>query len=144
MHVAPAHTSGDLIVYLPAQKIVFGGDIILTNTGRFPVIHFGGSSLGWIESMKAILALDADSYVSGHGPMFTKAQRQAQLRDVEQRRADVKALVDQKKSMAEVEQALPEPGANAMFLTFTQTVYKELTGGYPPASPPWTNLIHKQ
>ena len=143
MHIAPAHTSGDLMVYLPKDKIVFGGDVILTNAGRYPVVHYGGSSLGWIESMKAILALDADTYVPGHGPIFTKAQLRAQLRAVEQRRAEVKALVEQKKTMAEVDQALPEGGADPRFLSFTQTVYKELTEGYPPASPPWTNLIRR-
>src|SRR5581483_10639986 len=28
LHWVPAHTSGDLVVYLPSQKIVFTGDII--------------------------------------------------------------------------------------------------------------------
>ena len=31
LHWAPAHTSGDLIVYLPDQKIVFAGDLLVTN-----------------------------------------------------------------------------------------------------------------
>jgi glyoxylase-like metal-dependent hydrolase (beta-lactamase superfamily II) len=143
MYVAPAHTSGDLIVYLPAQKIVYGGDILLTNTGRFPVIHLGGSSLGWITAMKAMLALNARTYVTGHGAFETRAQLQARLKDVEQRRVQVKELVSQGKSLADVELALPEPDANPMFLTFTRTVYDELTKGYPLASPPWTNLVKK-
>ena len=33
-HWAPAHTSGDLVVYLPADKIVFTGDIIATQLSR--------------------------------------------------------------------------------------------------------------
>src|SRR5579863_6760493 len=49
LHWAPAHTSGDLIVYLPSEKIVFTGDIIAT---QFPdaLIHLEkhGSSEGWI------------------------------------------------------------------------------------------------
>ncbi len=141
MYVAPAHTSGDLVVYLPAAKVVFGGDVVLTNTGKYPVIHYGGSSLGWIATMKAILALDADTYVPGHGPIVPKAQLAEMVRGVEERRAAVRAMVDAGKSRAEVEAALPEPGASPMFLNFTQMVYKELTEGYPPASPPWTNLI---
>ena len=141
MYVAPAHTSGDLVVYLPAAKVVYGGDVVLTNTGKYPVIHYGGSSLGWIATMKAILALDADTYVPGHGPIVPKAQLAQMVRDVEERRAAVKVMVDAGKSRAEVEAALPEPGASPMFLDFTQMVYKELTEGYPPASPPWTNLI---
>lgn len=142
MHIAPAHTSGDIMIYIPSKKIVYAGDIITTNTGRFPVIHFGGSTEGWIESMKTILALDADLYVGGHGGMETKAQLQARLRDAEQRRDQVKALVLENKSLAEVQQALPDTSAGP-FATFTETAYKELTEGYPPASPPWTNLIHK-
>ena len=143
IYVAPAHTSGDLVVYLPAAKVVFGGDIVLTNTGRFPVIHYGGSSLGWIATMKAILALDADTYVPGHGPVVPKAQLAAMVRDVEERRAAIKAMVEAGKSQAEVEAALPEPGANPMFYDFTQMIFKELTEGYPAAFVPWTNLVKK-
>ncbi|WP_293882077.1 MBL fold metallo-hydrolase [Sphingomonas sp.] len=141
IHIAPAHTSGDLIVYLPAQKIVYAGDVVTTNLGRFPVIHFGGSSLGWIATMKAMLALDATTYVGGHGSLETKAQLEARVHDAEERRAAVKTMVEQGKSLSDVETALPEPGANPMFFSFTRTVFDELTKGYPPASPPWTNIV---
>lgn len=141
IHIAPAHTSGDLIVYLPAQKLVYAGDILTTNLGPFPVVHFGGSSLGWIATMKAMLALDATTYVGGHGNLGTKAQLQGRVRDAEERRSAIKIMVEQGKSLSEVETALPEPGANPMFFTFTRTVFDELTKGYPPASPPWTNIV---
>jgi len=142
-YVAPAHTSGDLIVYLPADRVVYAGDVITTNLGRYPVIHLGGSSLGWIATMKAILALNATTYVGGHGAIETRAQLQTRVRDAEERRAAVKALVEQGKTAAEVEAALPDSGASPMFLTFTRTVYDELTKGYPVANPPWLNLVHR-
>jgi glyoxylase-like metal-dependent hydrolase (beta-lactamase superfamily II) len=31
LHWAPAHTSGDLVVYLPDQKIVFAEDLLVTD-----------------------------------------------------------------------------------------------------------------
>lgn len=142
MYVAPAHSEGDIFVYLPRQKIVYGGDVLLTNTGRFPVIHIGGSSEGWITTMKAILALDADTFVPGHGMMETRAQLQARLKDAEERREQIKAMVYAGKTLVEVMQALPEPGASPMFPSFTQTVYNELAKGYPPAVAPWANLVH--
>src|SRR3984957_6601426 len=37
LHWVPAHTGGDLVVYLPAEKIVFTGDIIAA--GPDPLIH---------------------------------------------------------------------------------------------------------
>ena len=73
LHFAPAHTSGDLMIYLPAQKIVFTGDII--TGGALPLIHLekNGSSAGWIETVKGLIKLNADSYVPGHGDLQTKA-----------------------------------------------------------------------
>jgi len=129
MHVAAAHTDGDLIVYLPAQKIVFAGDVITTNTGRFPVIHLDGSSLGWIESMKAILALDADLYVPGHGDMLTKAELESRLAASVERRAQVKVLFDEGKTLEQAKAALkdvPLKGTAAQFPTFVATTYEEL------------------
>src|SRR5580658_3708636 len=38
-HWANAHTSGDLVVYLPSEKIVFTGDIIAGGKAADPLIH---------------------------------------------------------------------------------------------------------
>lgn len=136
LHVAPAHTSGDLIVYLPDKKIVFAGDLINSNLA-FPLIHLEkhGSSEGWVAMAKAMLELDADTYVPGHGAIETKADVQSELAKVEDRRAQVKAMVDQGKSLDEIREAFGEtniktgPGSpGSRLLTMTQVVYRELTG----------------
>src|SRR5882672_9638276 len=135
LHFAPAHTSGDLIVYLPEQKIVFTGDLIVS-LNPFPLIHLEkhGSSAGWIESGKGMLALDAETYVSGHGDLQTKDDIQKRLDRVQDRYNKIKELVAQGKSLEEVKIALndtkaptPLPGA-PRFPTFTETTYKELGG----------------
>src|ERR1700681_166068 len=65
LHWTPAHTSGDLVVYLPDQKIVFGGDLLVTNRPD-TLIHpeKQGSPAGWLASVNGILALDADTFVT--------------------------------------------------------------------------------
>jgi glyoxylase-like metal-dependent hydrolase (beta-lactamase superfamily II) len=135
LHFAPGHTSGDLIVYLPEQKIVFTGDLIVS-LNPYPLIHLEkhGTSAGWIESVKGMLALDADTYVPGHGDLQTKADIQNRLARVEERREKIKELVAQGKSLDEVKAALgdtkvpvPLPGA-PRFPAFTETTYNELTG----------------
>jgi len=134
LHFAPAHTSGDLIIYLPEQKTVFTGDLFSPNP--YPLIHLEkhGSSAGWIESVKGVIALDAETYVPGHGDLLTKADLQARLARVEERRAKIQELVAQGKSLDEVKQAIgdtkpptPLPGA-PKFPTFTETTYQELGG----------------
>ena len=140
LHVGPAHSSGDIVVFLPRQKVVFLGDVLTPEAATYPIIHNGGSSQGWIETVRAALALKADTFVSGHGGTMLRAELQALLRQVEQRRAAVKALVFQGKSIAEINAALPEAKVNPMFLSFNETTLFELTEGYPDALPPWASL----
>ena len=132
-HWAPAHTSGDLVVYLPTQKIVFTGDII-SATLADPLIHLqkNGSSEGWITTTKGIAGLDSDQFVPGHGDVQTKAAIEKRLSDAEAKRAKIKDLVAQGKSLDEIKAAVGDrplapgqPGAN--FPTFTEVVYEELT-----------------
>ena len=134
-HVASGHTDGDLVVYLPAQKIVFAGDLLTEGDpgiplqGRYPVIHLNeyGSSAGWIRDMRAILALPADTFVGGHGhAVRDRATLAGWLKTVEEQRARIKAMFDAGKSLAEIKTALGESGPPARFPTFTETTYQEL------------------
>ena len=134
-HFASGHTDGDLVTYLPAQKIVFAGDLItegdpgIPQGGLYPVIHLNkrGTSAGWIAAIKGILALDADRFVGGHGHAIRdRATLVATLKAVETRRAEVKRLFDDGKSLAEIKVALGETGPALRFPTFTDTTYEEL------------------
>jgi len=133
LHWAQAHTSGDLITYLPDQKIVFAGDILIANQ-PITMIHAekNGTSAGWIETIKGILALNADTFVPGHGGLQTRADVQKRLAAAEQRRAKIKDLVAQGKSVEEVKKALGDTETatvlpdGRVFATFTEVVYKEL------------------
>ena len=140
VHVAPAHSSGDIAVFLPRQRVVFTGDIITVEEATYPIIHVGGSSEGWIDSVRALLALKADTFVAGHGGLKTRKEVQSLLDQVVERRAGIKAMVYQGKSLAEIEAALPEAKGNKMFLSFNETTVHELTRGYPVARPSWYSL----
>jgi cyclase len=133
IHTTPAHTSGDLQVFLPDQKIVFTGDIIAANQ-EFTLIHAekSGSSEGWIETVKVLTALKADTYVPGHGDLQTKADVQTRLATVTARHEQLKVLVNEGKSLPEIKQALGEPDPPAgtpgpNFPTYTTVVYNELS-----------------
>ncbi len=130
IHVANAHTSGDLAVYLPDQKVVISGDLIGPGD---PLIHLqkNGTSDGWIRFVSTLVKLDANTYVLGHADPETRAQVEANLKMVQDKREKIAALVKQGKSLDEVMQALGEvkkTGANApRFPTYTETTYDELT-----------------
>jgi glyoxylase-like metal-dependent hydrolase (beta-lactamase superfamily II) len=127
IHIAPAHTSGDLAVYLPDQKIVFSGDLLGNGD---PLIHRpkNGNSEGWIQFVSALVQLDADTYVRAHADPATKAQVQTVLKNAEDKRARIAALVKEGKSLEQVKQAFGESAARAgQFPSFTETTYEELT-----------------
>jgi cyclase len=133
-HWAPAHTSGDLIVYLPGEKIVFTGDIIAGGKTADPLIHLekNGSSEGWITTVKGIAGLKSDQFVEGHGDVLTKADIEKRLADADAKRTKVKDLVAQGKSLDEIRTAVGDPppaagGRGPGFPSFTQVLYQELT-----------------
>lgn len=65
IHIGPAHTRGDSIVYVPEDRIVYVSELVFYN--RFPFYNSG--YLGWIDAIDRVLALDADIFVPGQGPM---------------------------------------------------------------------------
>jgi cyclase len=69
IHVAPSHTGGSVIVSLPAKKLLFAGDILFTDFHPFLA---DGDIPGWTKTLDAILAMDVDRIVPGHGPLSTK------------------------------------------------------------------------
>jgi cyclase len=110
LHFAPAHTSGDLMVYLPDDKVMLTGDIIATQTA-YPAIHLekNGTTDGWITTVRGMLATDATTFIPGHGNVQMKADIQKRLTDAVARRDQIKALVAQRKSLDEVRQSIGEP-----------------------------------
>jgi len=127
IHIAPAHTSGDLAVYFPDYKVVASGDLLGDGD---PSIHLfkNGTSEGWIRFVSALVGLDADSFVRGHADVGTKEQARQALANAIAKRGKIADLVKQGKSLDDIKQALGEPvKPSGRFQTFTETTYEELT-----------------
>src|SRR5689334_6105550 len=134
-HWANGHTSGDTIVYLPDEKIVFGGDLLVTNRPD-TLIHLekNGSAAGWIENAKGMVGLDADTYLTGHGEMMTKADVQKKLAFIEDKYKKIKTMTAQGKSLDEIKTSLgeptaappPNPNGAPPAATLTEVIYKEV------------------
>lgn len=69
IEVGPAHTKGDLMVYVPDAKTLFAGDILFI--GSTPVM-WAGPVENWIKALDLILDLDVVTIVPGHGPLTDK------------------------------------------------------------------------
>jgi cyclase len=69
LEVGPAHTLGDTLVHIPADRVIFTGDILFI--GGHPIMWAGPTS-NWIRACDLILSLDVETIVPGHGPITDK------------------------------------------------------------------------
>lgn len=62
----PAHTTNDVVVWLPEQRVLFTGDLVFHQGTPFVVM---GSVSGSLKSIDRMRAFDAVTVVPGHGPV---------------------------------------------------------------------------
>jgi cyclase len=69
IYLGPGHSVSDVIVYLPREGVVFGGDLLFLYSTPLGTC---GSFEGWIKAMDIMGRLDAATYVPGHGPVCSR------------------------------------------------------------------------
>jgi len=70
IQVGPAHTRGDVLAYVPENRVIFTGDILFVE--GHPII-WAGPVGNWIKACQLMIDLDVDTVVPGHGPITDKA-----------------------------------------------------------------------
>jgi len=69
-HLGAGHTRGDLVVYLPAEKILLAGDVVPVTT--LPNLA-DADTTAWLQRLDEIEAIGAEKIVPGHGPVGGRA-----------------------------------------------------------------------
>src|SRR5215469_4250382 len=69
IEVGPAHTAGDVLAYLPADRVIYTGDILFIN--GHPII-WAGPVENCIKACQMMMELDIETVVPGHGPITNK------------------------------------------------------------------------
>jgi glyoxylase-like metal-dependent hydrolase (beta-lactamase superfamily II) len=62
-----SHTGGDMVVYLPDDKVLIAGDILVN--GVVPTLQ-DGFLRNWIATLDTMQTLDVERFVPGHGPLM--------------------------------------------------------------------------
>ena len=72
LQLGRGHTKGDTVVWLPAQKILFSGDLV-----EYDATPYCGDAYfeDWPATLDAIAALKPEKLVPGRGPALTTPQR---------------------------------------------------------------------
>jgi cyclase len=99
------HTDGDAVIYYPGQKVIHSGDLFIRAS---PYIDYsaGGSALEWDKTLAAILQLDFDTVIPGHGPVAKREDLVRWKKDFETVRTRVRQLRQQGRSVEQIEKQL--------------------------------------
>ena len=82
VHLGRGHTGGDVVVFLPAEKVIYTGDLMV------PFLPYMGDAHvdEWPDTLEALKSFDFDTLLPGHGPIVEGKERidmlQAYLRDL--------------------------------------------------------------
>ncbi len=77
LDLGPTHSPADAVVHVPDADVVFAADLLFI--GVTPIMWHGPVET-WLRALDALLALEAEVYVPGHGPPCGRAEIQ-QLAD---------------------------------------------------------------
>jgi glyoxylase-like metal-dependent hydrolase (beta-lactamase superfamily II) len=86
-----AHTSGDILVYLPKMQTIFCGDVVFND--RLPSLRDGDIN-GWIATLEMIKAMPVDYVIGGHGNEVQADAMDLTYNYLVQLRAEVSAAVE--------------------------------------------------
>ena len=137
IEVGPAHTKGDLIVHVPADRVAFTGDILFV--GSHPIVWEGPVS-NWITACDKLLELDVDVIVPGHGPLTDKAgveqTRQYWLTLMAAARSGLPAGASPEAVARELlKNGYADWGEAHRLIVNLETIYRELRGDRSPRDP---------
>lgn len=107
-HLGPAHTPGDLVVWLPERKVLFAGDLLIEDGVSMMV---DGNSRAMLAAMDSLQRYDAAVVVPGHGrlPAVPAELEDSTRRYVAALRDEMKAALEQGVPMRKALAALPPP-----------------------------------
>ncbi|WP_374522861.1 MBL fold metallo-hydrolase [Hydrogenophaga sp.] len=93
-HRGGAHTLGEMLVWLPQQRVLFSGDVVYVDRmlGVLPV----SNTRAWLDTFAEIERLAPERIVPGHGRVSDLARARADTRDyLAALRAHMKRAVDE-------------------------------------------------
>jgi cyclase len=123
LHVGRGHTGGDVVVYLPRERVLCSGDLLVNGVANL----IDGFVNEWPDTLEKLRPIDFVEVIPGHGEPFAGKDRidwfQAYLRDLWQQ---ANALHDQKVAAAEA--------ARRVDMTAHKAHYPTITGPGIPAA----------
>jgi glyoxylase-like metal-dependent hydrolase (beta-lactamase superfamily II) len=127
-----ANSPNDVTIYLPRQRVLFTGDILVN-----PLPYVGGSFPGpWVEVLRRLEGIPVAALVPGHGPVMRDHTYTRTVREVfETARDRIEVLYRQGKNLEEAQKTVDLADQRRRFLNRQGNPYSE------PVWQGWTKTL---
>jgi cyclase len=131
INVGPAHTAGDVLAYVPEDRVIYTGDILFIE--GHPII-WAGPVENWVKACQLMLDLDVETVVPGHGPITDKKGIAALKSYLEYITREARKRYDAGMPMAEAAQDISLAdysswGDGERIAVNVASLYREFSGG---------------
>jgi glyoxylase-like metal-dependent hydrolase (beta-lactamase superfamily II) len=124
------HTDGDLVIYIPEEKVVMLGDLFAGWGPSIRLIDYngGGSLAEWPATLEKAMALDFDTVIPGHSGVTDRAHVQAYIDENRRMLELIRMMNEAGRAPAEMTSALQMEFGNMAFVVLpnVQAVLEEL------------------
>ena len=128
------HTTGDVVVYCPKDKVAFVGDQYFSSRPQLIHSNKNGNSFEYVKTVTSMLeTLDAETFLSGHSDPVGRTEIEKHVQLMLEKQSKVKGLVDQDLSLEATLENFEEDEARLV-----SSIYNEIKGGkweQPKANP---------
>jgi glyoxylase-like metal-dependent hydrolase (beta-lactamase superfamily II) len=117
------HTTGDIVVYHPGDKIAFLADLYFGTRPQLIHSNKNGNSFEYVKTLTKMLeTLDAEVFLSGHSDPVGRGEIEKHIQVMVEKQNQVKELVDQGKTLEETLVVFNENEARLV-----TSIYNEIT-----------------
>jgi cyclase len=137
IEVGPAHTRGDTLIHVVADRVLFSGDILFSQAHP---IAWAGPVSNWIAACDRILAMDVEVIVPGHGPLadldaVRELRAYFEYLYVEARACHAQGMTPLQAARSILLQRWADWGERERLVVNVANIYGELAGDLQPLNP---------
>ena len=119
------HTTGDIVVYVPDEKVAFIGDQFMAQRPQLIHAYKGGNTYGHVDNLKKMLeTIDAEKFFSGHSDVIVRKEIQNHINQMKTRQNKINELLVKGKTLDEIKSEFPEEET-----ALVEIIYSEIKEG---------------
>jgi cyclase len=126
LYFGPAHTDGNIVIYIPDERIAVIGDLFFKGMDPLVHRHKNGTSSGFVHVLQKIADLKAEKYLSGHAEPVEKADIEGLRNTIIEKREKVSVMVEEGKSLDEIKKAFGIPAGQSRWPSLVEIIYDEI------------------